>query len=270
MSDSLAEWLALREPFDTAARSVALTRAVAEALHTRPTLGVVDLGTGRGSNLRYLTGHFAQPQRWLLVDQDASLLADVPRAMVGRVDPRCTFETRQANLGVLDASLFEARQLVTASALLDLVSETWLQSLAAYCGAHGAVALFALTYNGGSECSPADPYDEVVRELMNRHQQANDKGFGRAAGPDAVAAAVRSFSECGYRVERARSDWVLPPEARALQRLLVDGWADAAAAMAPSEAATIQDWHRRRIGHIEAGHSHIGVGHEDLAALPRL
>jgi hypothetical protein len=268
MSDSLAEWLALREPFDAAARSVALTRAIADALPDVPVLKIVDLGSGRGSNVRYLTGHLAQPQHWLLVDQDASLLAEVPCAMAGRLDPRCTFETRQANLGVLDASIFAERHLVTASALLDLVSETWLRSLAACCEAHHAVALFALTYNGGSECSPADTYDEVVRELMNRHQRANDKGFGCAAGPDAVDAAERSFSERGYRVRRVPSPWVLPPDAREMQRQLVTGWMEAASAIAPGESDQIQRWYRRRLGQIDAGRSRIIVRHQDLAAFP--
>ena len=268
MGDSLASWLALREPFDAAARSVALTRAVAEAFPDGRVLKIVDLGTGRGSNVRYLTGHLAPPQQWLLVDQDAALLAEIPRAMAGVLDPRCTIETRQTNLGVLEASIVGGRQLVTASALLDLVSVPWLRSLAACCEANHAVALFALTYNGGSECWPADAYDEAIRELMNRHQRTNDKGFGRAAGPDAVDAAARSFSERGYRVQRARSDWVLPQEAREMQRQLVNGWMEAASAIAPAESAMIHGWHRRRLAHISAGGSRIIVRHEDLSAFP--
>jgi hypothetical protein len=260
MGNSLADWLALREPFDALARSDALTSAIAAALpHDRP-LKIVDLGAGRGSNARYLAGRLPLPQEWLLLDEDATLLADVGGLMY--------FETRQMNLGTLDPAIFEGRHLVTASALLDLVSETWLRSLADHCHAIGAMGLFALTYNGESRCSPADPQDDDVRELMNRHQRSNDKGFGRAAGPDAIDAAERCFSELGYRVQRASSDWVLPPEARELQRQLVDGWAEAATEIAPGESAMILSWCRRRLAHIDAGHSRIVVCHEDLAALP--
>ena len=173
------------------------------------------------------------------------------------------------NLGALDAAIFEGRHLVTASALLDLVSETWLRTLAAHCQAAGAAVLFALTYNGRSRCSPVEAEDdEAVRELMNRHQRSNDKGFGRAAGPDAVDAAERCFSERGYRVQRAPSDWVLPPEARELQRQLVEGWAEAAAAIAPERTPMIRAWLARRLAHIDAGRSRIIVCHEDLAAWP--
>jgi hypothetical protein len=261
MVDSLADWLALREPFDAAARSEALTRAIAAALPRDRPLKVVDLGAGRGSNARYLAGRLPQPQEWLLVDEDATLLADV-----GALTP--DVETRQMNLGVLDRAIFEGRHLVTASALLDLVSENWLRSLASHCRAIGAAGLFALTYNGESRCSPVEPEDDAVRELMNRHQRSNDKGFGRAAGPDAVDAAERCFSEVGYRVQRASSDWILPPDARELQRQLVAGWAEAATEIAPGQSPMILSWQSRRLAHIDAGRSRIIVCHEDLAAWP--
>ena len=261
MGDSLADWLALREPFDAAARSDALARAIAAALPRDRPLRIVDLGAGRGSNARYLVSRLPVPQEWLLLDEDATLLADVDGLTQ-------SFETRPMNLGALDPAIFEGRHLVTASALLDLVSETWLRSLAAHCHAIGAAGLFALTYNGGSRCSPAEPEDDVVRELMNRHQRSNDKGFGRAAGPDAVDAAARCFSEVGYRVQRASSDWVLQPEARELQRQLVAGWGEAATEIAPEQTAMIRSWQRRRLEHIDSGRSRIIVCHEDLAALP--
>src|SRR5581483_1374987 len=105
--------------------------------------------------------------------------------------------------------LFAGSQLVTASALLDLVSDRWLSELAASCRTAGAAALFALTYDGRSTCDPGEPEDEDIRALMNRHQRNNDKGFGRAAGPDAAAAAVRAFESSGYRVRTESSDWAL-------------------------------------------------------------
>jgi hypothetical protein len=268
MSHSLADWLALREPFDAAARSAALARAVSDALsHDRP-LRIVDLGAGRGSNVRYLTGYLPLPQEWLLLDEDAVVLGQAAGAMIGLVDVQCAIEIRLVNLGVLDSSMFERRQLVTASALLDLVSESWLRALAGHCRAIGAVGLFALSYNGQSRCSPVESEDDQIRQLLNRHQRANDKGFGRAAGPDAVNAAERSFTAIGYRVKRAPSDWVLPPDARDLQRQLVDGWADAAEEVAPDQSSMIRSWHRRRLEHIDGGRSHIVVCHEDLAAWP--
>jgi hypothetical protein len=105
-----------------------------------------------------------------------------------------------------------------------------------------------------------------VRELLNRHQHT-DKGLGGpAAGPDAVDSAERCFATAGYRVRRAPSNWTLTPEFTDLQRELIEGWAEAAVALAPQDGAAIDDWRRRRLAHVAAGRSQIVVGHEDLAA----
>jgi glycosyltransferase involved in cell wall biosynthesis len=281
---SLSQWLELREPYDHAARSESLTRAVLDRLpRTRP-IRIVDLGTGTGSNVRYLAPRLDAPQEWLLVDGDAGVLAALPSRMRGveqlrpnggstPVDDTDTtggdgvrFETREQELGVLDPDVVAGRDLVTASALLDLVSAGWLERLAQRCRAAGAVALFALTYNGRSRCSPTEAADDHVRELLNRHQRRNDKGFGCAAGPDAVECAERAFRAVGYQVRREPSDWHLPEAARELQKELVRGWADAAIELAPDDAPAINDWLARRIAHIDAGRSRIVVCHEDLAA----
>jgi SAM-dependent methyltransferase len=282
MADSLSSWLALREAADAAARSVALTRAIVDRLPRDRPPRIVDLGTGTGSNVRYLANHLPGGSHWLLVDRDPALLSEATQRIAeerndhekrkdfGGQENKIVTETREMNLGVLDPAIVEGRDLVTASALLDLVSETWLRALASACRRAGAAALFALTYNGRSRCSPAEPEDDAICDLLNRHQRHNDKGFGRAAGPDAAAAAERWFAAAGYHVERAPSDWVLAPDARDLQRQLIEGWAEAAREIATEQTATIDDWLRRRLGHVDAGRSHVVVCHDDLAAwLPR-
>jgi hypothetical protein len=253
------EWLTLREPVDHAARSADLTRAVLDALPRDAPLRILDLAAGTGSNLRYLIG--ARPTHaemdWLLVDHDPALLAHVAESP--------DVHTRCVDLSTLDdRGLFAGRTLVTASALLDLVSEEWLRTLAVRCAQAGAAVLFALTYDGRIACSPPDRDDADVVSLVNRHQRT-DKGFGPALGPDATDVAARCFKALGYRVQRARSDWMLTPESRELQRQLIDGWAQAAAEIAPAREAVVDAWRDRRLAHVAAGQSEITVGHEDLA-----
>ena len=177
--------------------------------------------------------------------------------------------TLQRDLASLDASLFEGRSLVTASALLDLVSDAWLRGLAAQCRAHGSAALFALTYDGRMAFEPGEPEDSLVCDLVNRHQET-DKGFGPALGPGAVRAAVDLFQGAGYDVRTAPSDWVLSRTSApdALQEQLIDGWAEAAAAIAPDRAAIVAAWRRRRLDHVASGRSRLVVGHQDVAAVP--
>jgi hypothetical protein len=264
-----AAWLTLREPVDHAARAAALTRDLLGALPGE--LRILDLACGTGSNLRYLRGQIrtldaerqqsARDSDWLLVDHDPSLLALVPSA------PGVT--TLECNLTPLAAGPFAGRTLVTASALLDLVSEPWLRALAAECRAHLAAALFALTYDGRITFEPADPDDVLVRDLVNQHQRT-DKGFGPALGPAAVASAADLFRAAGYVVRTAPSDWQLSRTSApdAMQEQLIGGWADAAAEMAPDRRASIDWWRRTRLDHVANGRSRIVVGHRDLAAVP--
>jgi hypothetical protein len=257
------DWLALREPADHAARSAALTDRVRSRLP--PGIGVLDLAAGTGSNLRYLATRLVPPQRWLLVDHDEALLAEVRRGRPVE-DPGVTL--RWADIGNLTDDLFEDRALVTASALLDLVSASWLSTLAERCHAHGATVLFALTYDGRIECTPGEPEDQRVRDLVNRHQ-GTDKGFGPALGPGAASAAARCFSALGYEVRREPSDWVLGSESAELQRQLVNGWASAAGEIDPAANNWLREWRDRRLAHVEAERSRFVVGHLDLAGWPK-
>ena len=118
MDESLSHWLGLREPADIAARSEALTRTIAGAMPSGEQVRALDLATGTGSNIRYLMDRLPGRQRWLAVDRDAALLADLRERMSSwgaargyrvRTGPGaciirgasldCEIETREADLG---------------------------------------------------------------------------------------------------------------------------------------------------------------------------
>jgi hypothetical protein len=285
-----ADWLALREPADHAARATTLAERAVEALQTQrvdapmSAVRVIDLGSGSGSNLRYLAPRLPVPQHWHLLDHDAALLAAaVERApagvgvQAGTRAPNIAVDTHRVDLRVLPPEVFGGRgggarlapTLVTGSALLDLVSAAWLEGLADRLQAMGAVALFVLSYDGRLVCEPSDPLDAEVRDLVNRHQRT-DKGFGPATGPDATSSLAPLFATRGYTVHVAASDWDLGAESEELQRQLVAGWAGAAAQLAPERADAIAAWRTRRSEGIAAGRSRIRVGHQDLLAYPAL
>jgi len=270
MESFSADWLALREPADHAARgadlTAALTSALAARLVARPATRAVDLAAGTGSNVRYLMPRMSPIQHWTLVDHDPALLAHAWRLLlpIGAAAGR-SFDVRQGDLAALDTVSFDDCALVTASALLDLVSEAWIRALAQRCRAAGSDVLCALTYDGRIACEPVDVDDERVRALVNQHQRG-EKGFGPALGPDATRVAEACFRAAGYDVQVAPSDWRLTPEQHELQRALVEGWAGAAQELAPDDAAIIEAWRARRGAHIDAGQSSLRVGHQDLAA----
>jgi len=223
-------------------------------------LSIVDLGSGTGSNLRYLSSRLEAPQSWRLVDNDPLLLE---RA---RLLTEMEFESHVCDLSVLDPHMFDTARLVTASALLDLVSEEWLIDLIRQCRRVGAAILFALNYDGRIACTPSHPDDAWIRDLVNTHQQ-NDKGFGPALGPAAGACVERLSQAAGYRARREKSDWMLGTGDAELQRQLIAGWAHAASEVAPGEAARIQRWQSARVHAVDCLNSTIIVGHDDVGAV---
>ena len=265
MESFSADWLALREPADIAARSESLTRLAGDrlAVRGRP-VRALDLACGTGANVRYLAGRLPVPAAWTIIDHDRTLLDEARRRLAhGPLGDDYTLTARRADLGELDPALVAGHDLVTASALLDLVSAAWLEALAAACRAANAVVLLALTFDGRMECTPPHPDDELVRGLVLRHQR-RDKGFGPALGPEAATVAEAGFATAGFTVRTAHSDWTL--DTPRLQRELVEGWARAAAEIDPSHAARITTWEARRLAHVLEGRSRIRVGHRDLVA----
>lgn len=280
-----AEWLALREPADARSRSHVMTSLLASALRGTARPRIVDLGAGTGANFRYLAPRLGSFQEWVLADSDAALLGKFPectRAWCARGDGtffeddgrlrlqgrgwECRLQLQRVDLAGRLGELQLARgSVVTASALLDLVSEDWLEALASRCHAARAVVLFALTYDGRMESLPAERDDGWIRDLVNTHQ-CGDKGFGVALGPAAAARAQSLFTELGYEVRCESSDWKLGPEDARLQQDLLAGCARAASAVAAHEAARCDTWLRRRLAHVAAGRSAITVGHRDLVA----
>jgi SAM-dependent methyltransferase len=277
-------WLDLREPIDAASRSQHLKKL---PLRRRPGSGVLpvlDLACGTGANLRYLAPRLGGAQKWTLVDNDPVLLGALPdrlAAWAGTVNARlsadgghamrirgpgfeCHVCSRKLDLiNDMDKLETEGVQLVTASALLDLVSRQWLQALALSCHRQGVGVLFALNYDGRICIDPADPMDERLCELFNRHQ-CTDKGFGAALGPASALAVQQLFSGLGYQLQVQPSDWLIGPDQVSLQKMLVHGWLDAAVEMAPEEVGQLQAWSSRRGMQIETSRLQISVGHVDV------
>lgn len=283
------QWLTLREPTDHRARDAQLTHAADQwlvrraatnqSLDTRPfetRRTVVDLGCGSGSNLRYLAPRLQGAQQWRLIDHDAGLLAQARQrceSLASADGQPIHLETDQLSLTTAWQHGLEGADLVTASALFDLLTADALEAMADACQRSGCAVLFALSIDGlirfhdASGSALYDDDDRFMLAALQAHQH-RDKGGGPAVGGEAPRRLRESFHRRGYHIREAASPWRLGPESQPLAEALMAGWRQALHEHLPQQRDRVDQWHGRHLDDLRRGRVTLTVGHRDLLATP--
>ena len=251
------EWLILREPADAAARSAELAERLGRHLATASRLVIHDLGGGSGAMGRWLAPRLPGPQHWVVHERDAALLklavADAPGPV--------TVEGRPSDITRLTRGELAGASLVTASALLDLLTADELARVLSACA--GRPMLFALTVVGRVTVTPEESLDALMEAAFNAHQRR-----GRKLGPDAVAAVVDDLRGTGAEVLVRPSPWRLDAAHADLAAEWFGGWVAAACEQEPALAAEAGAYRDRRLAQAAAGALAVTVDHADLLVLP--
>jgi hypothetical protein len=174
-------------------------------------------------------------------------------------------ETRVSDVTQLRPDDFAGATLVTASALLDLLTGDELTRLIHACA--GCPVLFALSVSGRVQLLPRDPLDARIAAAFDAHQRRMTPR-GRLLGPDAVEAAVDGFCRLGAEVAVRPSPWRLGATERDLAVGWLTGWVDAACEQEPELAPDADLYRRRRLREAAAGVLAVIVGHTDLLVWP--
>jgi hypothetical protein len=257
------DWLSLREPADAVSRAADLVADLRERIGDAPRVVVHDLGCGTGSAARWLAPKLPAAQHWIMWDREPDLLA---AALAGKPDG-ITGTTRQRDIGTLSAADLAGAGLVTASALIDILTVDEVDAIAAACAGAGVPALIMLSVVGRVEFTPADPFDAEVAAAFNAHQRRT-VGERRLLGPDAVAALADAFARHGVATTLRPSPWQLGAGDQALLEVWFREWLAAAVDQVPALATPSAGYARRRTAEIAEGRLTASVHHVDLLALP--
>ncbi|GEC03184.1 hypothetical protein SSP24_08390 [Streptomyces spinoverrucosus] len=264
------EWLELREGADAAARAHELLDPLRIRLANLPGraggLVVHDLGCGTGSMGRWLAPRIDGAQHWILHDRDPYLLhfAAVASPRTAADGSRVTVETRRGDVARLTSDALVGASLVTASALLDVLTREEVDTLAAACAEVGCPALLTLSVAGRVDLTPEHPLDAEITEAFNAHQRRTG-----LLGPDAVTATCEAFAEHGATVHVQPSPWRLGPGEAELTSQWLRGWVGAAVEQRPELAAPAEKYLAARLAACAAGELRVTVHHSDLLALAR-
>jgi hypothetical protein len=263
------DWLVLREPADAAARSTELAERLTRHLPAAGRLVVHDLGGGSGAMGRWLAPRLPGPQHWVVHDRDAALLelavAEPPAPAADGA--AVTVEGRRSDITALAPGDLAGASLVTASALLDMLTADELAGTLRACTEIGCPILLALTVVGRVALTPADPLDARMAAAFNAHQRRTTTA-GRLLGPDAVAAAVEELRGTGAEVLVRPSPWRLDAARADLTAEWFDGWVAAACEQEPALYAEAGAYRDRRLARAAAGELAVTVDHADVLVLP--
>jgi hypothetical protein len=264
-----SDWLALREPADAAARSHELVEHLRRTVPGAGPWQIHDLACGTGGMGRWLAPQLAGPQHWFLHDLDDDLLAlttaDPPAT--ARDGAAVTVEPRRTDITRLEDGDLAGATLITASALLDLLTETELTGLVCVCAAAACPILLTLSVAGRVELSPPHPLDHRVAAAFDAHQRrATERG--RLLGPDAPAAAAEAFGRLGAEVLGRPSPWQLGARDGELTAEWLAGWVGAAREQDSELAAEADAYVRDRLAQSRAGQLQATIDHADLLILP--
>ncbi len=255
MSGFSAEWLALREPYDGAARNATVLDAVAAAFSAR-----ADDRGGR-SRLRHRLD-VARASRRACRGARAGAWSTTTSGLLAQAralgqPPRITVTAVPVDLARdLEVALDGPARSRHHSALLDLVSPEWLDRLVVEAAARQLPVYAALSYDGR------------VRD------RAADRSMTRCSRPSTGTSAPtrasvrRSGRRPRHAAERFRAGRLrgpagplrlgVGPDDRAIQEALLAGWAEAARLTADLPPDQIAVWLARRRAHLAAGRSRCG------------
>jgi hypothetical protein len=261
-----AAWLRLREAADAAARAPELVEPVRRRLAARPGPVIHDLGSGTGSMARWLAPQLPGPQHWIMYDRDADLLELATAGMIAAEDGGpVTIETRRRDITRLTAGDLDGAGLVTASALLDMLTVGELESVVAACVGARCPALLTISVIGRVELTPPDPLDAEIAEAFNAHQRRTAAGRS-LAGPDALDVTVNAFRRHGVDVLVRSSPWRLGADQAELTSEWLRGWLAAACEQRPELTRAAAAYARHRLADGVAGRLSVVVEHTDLLA----
>ena len=231
-------WLDRRSYYDNLARNQQVENDCLNYINTKPSVNIVDLGSGTGSNFLYFLEKMPNQQNWIFVEHDE----DLSKYAIERIKKETSKlgyslkqdglklalskDARQITLEIVTDSFLDLDKkvdlskvdLVTAGAVFDLLSFPQFVNIASPI-LENEIALLATMNYAEMSFSPAEATDVLFIEKYEKHM-SRKQDFGKAMGKDCSRSMVKFFRKHQKEVTYGASVWKLNGKEEETHRFL--------------------------------------------------
>ena len=227
------EWLAIRYPFDLAARNKEVEAAFLDYFYGYDELQIIDIGSGTGNNFRYWFSKLPISQSWTFVELNP-LLAEISLAKAKKYLEASDWEVsisknqlsasfregvqkhKKIRIQILETSFLElpfGHQLLgnpdflMANAVFDLLTAKMFDRFAEQLIEHKIPLLSTINFVGMRFQNPTKE-DELFTNYYLQHMQRLQT-FGRTLGTDCTTHATSFFKKKGQSYTLGESNWIV-------------------------------------------------------------
>ena len=269
-----ADWLTIREEEDIIARDSSILECVQEHLEQATSLNILDIGSGTGATMRALFPKFKHRQIWTLLDADRKLLArskSLNQSLVkdSTNEMHLVYFDLTKGFGYLNADY----NLVTTTAFLDLVSESWIKEFVQTLKDNNLAFYCSITPTNKIVIEPKISLDDKIICAFNTHRY-KDKGFGKSLGGKVTDFTINNLNNSDFQVFQANKEWGCQnPDSgfrKAFYTYLIEGIAEAVAETKLLESAKLEHWRITRLENIYNDQCEIWFEIVDFFAFPKV
>ena len=199
-------WLFIREKIDNLSKNKLIIQNINKSLKNYKDINIIDLGTGTGSNFRYLSKKIKyNNQYWTLMDISKSSLKEArANTQINKKIKSISIKNHDViqNINTTDFSNYD---VVTGSAFLDIMPKKWFKNFHLK-NVNTKIVYFSINYDGYFNFFPKHKLDNSVMNLFNSDQKSKKVNNLRAVGPD-CSLIIDSFFSKTHKTYSLKSNW---------------------------------------------------------------
>ena len=199
-------WLFQREKIDNLSKNISIINKINRVLKNYDEIRIIDLGTGTGSNFRYLSKKIKfKNQYWTLMDLSKSSLNEAKKTSVTNNKIQKIILKHDDIIKNIDKHNFDNYEIVTGSAFLDIMPVDWFKKFYTK-NRNTKLVYFSINYDGYFKFYPKHKLDKDVLQLFNNDQKSKKNNKTRAVGPD-CSNIINSWFAKTHKCYLFKSNW---------------------------------------------------------------